>query len=66
MAGNTKIHVRFGGSCSGCGKWIQATPTLKTSSKLTEAWIRCGNCGQITLCEQDATKPAGKLTDSDE
>lgn len=66
MADNSKVHVRFGGSCSGCGKWIQATPIFTTSLKPTEVWIRCSNCGQITECEQDATRAAGQLTDSDE
>lgn len=64
---DARVHVRYRGYCSGCSEPTQATPILTTSPKPTKAWIRCGDCGQITLCEQSATEAAGRLDiDTDE
>lgn len=61
-----KIHVRFSGECSGCGKPIQSTPTLTISPKPTEAWIRCNDCDRISLCNQSGTEVAGQVGDRDD
>lgn len=58
---NPRVYVRYGGSCSSCDKLVQATPILTTGSKSTKVWVRCEDCGQITLCEQTATEAASRL-----
>lgn len=49
------LYVRYAGTCPSCDSHVQATPRQKQSQKHDAEWVRCRDCGQITLCPQSAT-----------
>lgn len=59
-----RVYLRFAGECSECGRAMQTTPLYESSPQPTEAWVRCRECGHISLLEQVDSKAVTKTNRS--
>jgi len=54
--GALMIHARYRGECSECDRDVQATVKTPVHAKQVDEWVRCRDCGTITLAEESGTE----------